>query len=366
VNRSILLPLFAMAVLAACAEQPMVMDYFPGKHQEQKQEQQQKQPGSSVEDIVWPQPPDVPRYRYAGQLQGEGNFSPDEEHQPGAGEKFLRWLVGLAQSNTEPRQLVRPQSGMVGTDGRIYVTDVGYKAVFVFDADNGKLSIWDKADELGEFVSPIGIAPGIAGEILVADSVLARVVRLDSEGNPQGSIGADVLERPTGLAVDPATGNIYVADTLAHDIKYFDPNGQLIKTIGRRGTEPGEFNAPTFLCIAHGKLYVSDTLNTRVQILTLNGEPLDSIGQRGLYVGNLSRPKGITVDDEGNIYIVESFYDHLLVFNAEGEYLMSIGGSGGGLGDFFLPSGVWSDAQNRIFTADMFNGRIIIVQYLGE
>ena len=340
--------------LVACSEEPMVMAYFP------------EETDSDIQDKVWPSPPEVPRYRYAGKLEGEQNFGPDEQTQASKGEKFFRWLVGLTQFNEQPRQLARPQNGMVGPDGRIYVTDVGNQAVFVFDELAGKLSIWGSADENSSFISPLGITTGALNEILVADAELGRIVRLDIDGNPLGSIGADILQRPTGVSIDDDTGNLYVVDTAAHDIKVFDKTGILINVIGQRGSSLGEFNAPTYLCVNNGKLYVSDTLNARVQVLTTDGEALFSIGKRGLYIGNFTRPKGITLDSDGNIYVVESYYDHILIFNAEGEYLLPIGGTGSAIGNFFLPAGIWSDTQDRIFTADMFNGRIVLMQYLGE
>jgi len=340
--------------LVACSEQKMVMAYFP------------EATDSSIQDKVWPGLPEVPRYRYAGPLEGENNIGPDEQSQPNKGEKFFRWLVGLTQFNAQPRRLGRPQGGMVGPDGRIYVTDVGNQAVFVFDERAGKLSIWNSADNNSDLVSPMGIAIGAMNEIMVADSQLGRIIRLDTDGNPLGSIGADVLQRPTGIAVDDATGHLYVADTASHDIKVFDKNGILFETIGHRGSNLGEFNSPTYLCVKDGKLYVSDTLNARIQVLTTDGEALFSIGQRGLYIGNFTRPKGVTVDSEGNIYVVESYYDHILVFSAKGEYLLAIGGSGNAVGNFFLPAGIWRDAQDRIFTADMLNGRVVVMQYLGE
>jgi DNA-binding beta-propeller fold protein YncE len=339
--------------LVACSEQPMVMAYFP------------EEKDSDIQDKVWPAAPEVPRYRYAGMLEGEKNFGSDEQHQPSQGEKFFRWIVGLTKFNSQPRQLARPQNGMVGPDGRIYVTDVGNQAVYVFDERAGKLSIWENADEHSSFISPLGITIGAMNEILVADSELGRVVRLDIDGNPLGSIGADILQRPTGIGIDDDSGNLYVVDTAAHDIKVFDKTGELVNIIGQLGSSLGEFNAPTYICISDGKLYVSDTFNARVQVLTTSGEALFSIGKRGLFIGNFSRPKGITKDSDGNIYVVESYYDHILIFNAEGEYLLPIGGTGSGIGKFFLPAGIWSDTQDRIFTADMFNGRIFIMQYLG-
>lgn len=350
-RRFILSSMF-LAALTGCAETPQVMRYSPG--------------GEEVGAHVWPPLPEVPRYRYMGRLMGEGNFGPDEQAKVGGGQKFVDWLVGLTSQPAAARALVRPQTGMVDETGRIYVTDVGRQAVFVFDDAAGRLHIWDRADSGTAFASPVGISSGPNNEILVADSQLKRVIRLDREGNPLGNIGQNVLGRPTGLARDPATGHLYVSDTANHDIKVFDATGRLIDIIGRRGAEPGEFNAPTHLAFAGGKLYVSDTLNARVQVLAADGEPLRSMGERGLYVGNLTRPKGVAVDDDGNVYVAESYYDHLLIFNAEGKLLLPIGGSGAAIGEFFLPAGIWSDKQSRIFVADMFNGRVIILQYLGD
>lgn len=349
------LPFAALLVvaLAGCAQVPTEMRYFPK--------------GIDVAAArVWPPLPEVPRYRFAGQLTGEQNFGPAEGSQPSTGEKIFRWLVGLGQRRgATPRVLARPQSGMVGDDGRIYVTDAGRHAVFVFDEAQGKLHIWDRAERGVEFLSPVGIAPGPGGQILVADAGLGRIVRLDPEGNPLGGFADGLVSRPTGLARDPASGHIYVADTLAHDIKVLSGEGRLVMRIGRRGSALGEFNGPTHIAFADGKLYVTDALNARVQILDPAGVPLNSIGRRGLYVGNLTRPKGVAADDDGNVYVVESYYDHLLIFDQDGNYLLPVGGSGSAVGQFFLPAGAWSDQRDRIFIADMFNGRVVVLQYLG-
>lgn len=355
VRRYVVVVWFGVAISGAsgCATTPDVMSYYPD--------------GAATDVVrVWPPAPDVPRYRFAGELRGEANFGPAEQSEQGTGERLLRWLVGLgSRFGVRERTLVRPQSGLVDATGRILVTDAGRPGVFVFDESLGKLSIWAQADESSDFESPIGIVEGGDGEILVADSVLARVVKLDVAGNPRGSFGSEVLGRPTGLARDPETGNIFVADTLEHDIKVFSAQGALTARIGRRGDAPGEFNAPTHLAFADGRLYVSDTLNARVQVINADGSPVRIIGRRGLYVGDFTRPKGVTVDRDKNVYVIESYYDHLLVFSQKSEFLLPIGGSGTEVGQFYLPAGVWRDRGNRIFVADMFNARVMIFQYLG-
>jgi DNA-binding beta-propeller fold protein YncE len=255
---------------------------------------------------------------------------------------------------------------MVDERGRILITDAGRQAVIVFDEAQATLSVWDEMAPGESFRSPVGIASDGTGGYLVADAELGYVVRLDTNGVAAGKIGQGLLERPTGLARDAANGEWFVADSAAHDIKVFDGDDTLVRTIGRPGIEDGEFNGPTHLSFSQGRLYVTDTLNARVQILTPAGDLISTIGQRGLFVGNLVRPKGVVADRDGHVYVIESYYDHLLVFNASGELLLPIGGTGSTAGRFFLPAGAWTNDGTRLFVADMFNGRVVVLDYIGE
>ena len=323
------------------------------------------EPVAARKRILWPPPPQIPRYAWAGQLLGEANFL-EADVEPGADKGFISWLVGILVGESQAIRVQRPHSGAVDASGRIYVTDAGNAAVFVFDRVAGELQVWDRAEGLTNFVSPVGVALGPGGDILVADSQLGMVARLDASGKPRRGIGKDVLQRPTGVAYDPQGKRIYVSDTGAHDIKMFDEEGRLLKTIGRRGEDAGEFNFPTHLAFARGQLYVTDTMNSRIQVLSDEGAVVKlRFGARGVSVGNLVRPKGVAVDSEGNIYVVESYYDHLLVFSARGELLLGIGGNGQEPGKFDLPAGVWIDASDRVFVADTLNARVAVFQYLG-
>jgi DNA-binding beta-propeller fold protein YncE len=338
-------------LITGCAETPMVF-HLNNNQNEAK---------------VWPTAPEQARYRYVGELTGENNFLPEDADKQSTATTVFNWLVGLVGSGPpDPIMLQRPQSGVTGTDGHIYVTDIGRAAVYDFDTLNAKLEIWDNARINTRFQAPIGIAIGSKNEVLIADAELRAVFRLDQNGNPLGEFGRTVLKRPTGLARDPKRGIIYVADTYAHDIKVFNDAGTLLKIIGQRGDIDGEFNFPTHLAFSGDRLYVTDTLNARIQVFNTEGEMIKKFGKRGLNVGNFVRPKGVAVDSESNIYVIESFYDRLLVFDSSGRTLLSLGGEGEGVGEFYLPAGVWIDNRDQIYIADMFNGRVTILQYLGE
>lgn len=325
--------------------------------------------------VYWPPTADVPRYRYLGELVGEPNFEDGRERSTNVVMSTLQWVAGVFEK--KPQVLMqRPQQGVTGNSGRVYVIDSGRNVVFVFDpsapaeqkSDQGKgqMLMWEFADSRTRFQGLIAVTAAWGDHIAVSDATLGVVVRLDKDGAPAGLIGLGQLKRPTGIAFDPARQLLFVSDTKANDIKVFDATGRLVNTIGSGGERPGEFNAPTHLAFAKGRLYVADTLNSRVQVFDADGRYQRQLGERGLYVGNLARPKGIAVGDDGIVYVIESYYGHLLVYTEKGEFLMGINGSGLKDGGFVLPSGVWTDKLGRVFVADMFNGRVVVFQFLGH
>jgi DNA-binding beta-propeller fold protein YncE len=349
-------------LLGGCAttQQRPVLDFGVGIEEAAKSHTwpQSATPASAQSD-------EKPRFRYLGQLTGESNFRAPTETSLTI-RRVFRVLFEFVFGESAPVVLQRPQSGVVDNTGRILITDTSRQAVYVFDPQEGRLDIWEIAFGLTHFISPAGITSSDTGEIYVADAELGLVVRLDHKGNNISTIGKGELKRPVGLAFDASKRELYVANTRAHSIKVFNPEGHLLRTLGKHGEAAGELNSPTYIALAKGELFVTDTMNARVQVLdALTGNTKLVIGERGLNVGNLVRPKGISVDSEGNIYVVESYYDHLLVYNKHGEFLLPIGGTGQNIGQFYLPAGLWIDAKDRVFVADMFNGRITLFQYLG-
>lgn len=81
-------------------------------------------------------------------------------------------------------------------------------------------------------------------------------------------------------------GNIYVNDRDRQRIQKFDPQGQYLLTIGRRGRGPGEFdNAWNPMFDKEGNLYVFDFSNRRISFFTKEGE----------YLRQISFPQGMSI-----------------------------------------------------------------------
>jgi DNA-binding beta-propeller fold protein YncE len=348
--------LLLTCMLAACASAPENLRF-----------RLELDPRLETKRLTWPpvSSDEVPRYFYAGELVGEPNFA-KREAETGSLSAFMSAVTGFLFGEAKPLVMARPQSGMVAPDGRIFVTDLARSGIFVFDESNGNLKFWERAEVYTDFVSPVGVAAGPDGQILVADADLGLVARLSADGTPLEPIGKGILKRPTGLAYDASAKRIYVTDTPEHTIKVFDEQGQFVSSIGSIGEGASGLNLPTYLSLRGTRLYATDTLNARVQIFsTRTGNALGQIGKRGPYLGNMVRPKGVATDSEHNIYVVESNHDYLLIYNQLGEFLMAIGGNGEAPGNFHLPAGVWTDSRNRIFVADTLNSRVSVFQFLG-
>ncbi|RZI45028.1 6-bladed beta-propeller [Herbaspirillum sp. HC18] len=354
--------LAAALVLAGCAGNGPIRGQF----------QYNVRPQDQRTAPVWPQPPDPPRYRYVGELIGEANFAGSGKAESAIG-SMLKQVVGVYEEN-ETVTLRRPQHGTVDDKGRVYVVDTGRNALVVFDPkrmgkdgsgkDDGQLLIWDGSEGTPRFEAPMAVTVVWDGDIAVSDAGPGAVRRINSKGEAVGQLGAGQLQRPTGLAFDARLGLLFVADTVANDIKVYDANGLLVNTIGSTGEGEGHLNAPTHLAFANGHLYVTDTLNSRIQIFDAQGTRVGGFGERGLYVGKLARPKGVAVGDGGIVYVIESYYGYLLAYNDQNELLLGISGTGAKDDRFFLPSGVWTDKQRRVYVADMFNGRVVVFEYL--
>jgi len=198
----------------------------------------------------------------------------------------------------------------------------------------------------------------------VSDSLLKKVFIFDAAGKPAGTFEGE-FERPTGLGLDARNGLVYVADTIAHTVSVHDASGRRLGSIGRHGTDTGEFNFPTHLWVDNaGDLYVVDSMNFRIQIFSGGKTFAAAFGMTGDAYGNLEKPKGIAVDSQGNTYVVDSIRDMVKIFDREGRLLLFFGGQGQDYGQLWLPSGIFI-RNDVIYIADTYNGRIQAFRYMG-
>jgi DNA-binding beta-propeller fold protein YncE len=307
----------------------------------------------------WPPPPDSPRIRYVGSL------STDQDLRPGrSGFKNL----GRAIFGKDPTlAMLSPLAVCTDDADRVFVADSNAQLVHVFDLRTREYARWAPAPEDRRLTQPVAVAYDPAGRLLVSDSVGGCIVAFDMDAKVQQRIGEGILQRPCGLVVDRAGGRIIVADAAAHQIVMLSLSGDLLATLGQRGTAPGEFNYPTNVALDRaGRLYVSDSMNFRVQVFGPDLEPLRQIGRKGDMPGYFAQPKGVAIDPDGHLYVVDANFEAVQIFDDEGQLLMTFGSEGHGPGEFWLPAGIHADSSGRIWVADSYNSRVQVFEYLRE
>jgi len=114
-------------------------------------------------------------------------------------------------------------------------------------------------------------------ELVISDSSL-----------PEGEFFGQI----SSFAVDP-NGNIYVLDYKANHIQKFNAKGEFIKTIGKKGQGPGDFNSPLDIEIVKDKLIVWDSMNMRISALDLDGTFIKSIPHDFMQLGWVYKIKAL-------------------------------------------------------------------------
>jgi hypothetical protein len=104
--------------------------------------------------------------------------------------------------------------------------------------------------------------------------------------------------------------NIYILDVKDAHILVFNKNGEYLRTIGKRGQGPGEFQHATNLTITPGnEILVNDRGARFLHFYALNGDYLRSLSFASM--PSFHRPK---VDSQGNIVARHMFIDKTAVF----------------------------------------------------
>jgi DNA-binding beta-propeller fold protein YncE len=272
---------------------------------------------------------------------------------------FLAALVRLA-AGEEDTSLVRPFALAVHPGGGLLIADTGAPDVYFYDSPRRKLRALGRSLD-GGLPSPVGVAAQPDGTILVSDSRRRSIERFDEKGRHLGAFGAaHSFERPGGIAVDPASGEVFVVDVLAHQVVAFAGDGRVARVMGRNGDAPGEFNFPTHVAVdAQGQLLVADSMNFRVQRLAPDGTCIALYGEAGNARGDFARAKGVASMGKDIHVAVEGLHDSLVFFGPAGELLLTIGGPGAGPGEFWLPAGLAVDRpRSLLFVADSYNSRV--------
>jgi hypothetical protein len=212
-------------------------------------------------------------------------------------------------------------------DGKLWVVDrcgvsgaggitcgganVGVNPVFQFDSSGKRL----RSFGAGMFVSPHKLSVDKEGNLWLADNGGHQVFKLTQEGKVLLTLGKkgvagpglDEFDAPTDVAIAPNV-DIFVGDghtgggmaTGNARIMKFNKDGKFLKTWGKKGMGPGEFDVVHTLAFdSRGRLFVGDRQNNRIQVFDQNGKFIAQWFQFG-------RPSGMYIDKNDVIHVADS------------------------------------------------------------
>jgi streptogramin lyase len=189
-------------------------------------------------------------------------------------------------------------------------------------------------------------------------------------GTAGGARDPDFFFQPNNMVI-AKDGTIFVAEGHASSpgstarVMKFTKDGKLIRSFGKLGTGPDEFDQPHALAFdSKGRLFVGDRNNNRIQIFDQDFKLLDTWYQ-------FSRPSGIFIDKDDVIYVADSESESISrgtngMHGHEGwKRGIRVGSAKDGAVKYFIPDpvdqttntsaaeGVTADAAGNIFGAEV-------------
>jgi sugar lactone lactonase YvrE len=242
----------------------------------------------------------------------------------------LAWSPRLAHAQTFVAEWPEADIGRIGPTGMAIDTIGGVQYLYVAD------------DPLGRIIK-INLATG------------ARVAVWGGTGTADGQFNA-----PYGIAVDPVSHDLYIAERGNHRISRITSSGTFVLKWGILGTDAGYFDQPVGIAAdATGNVYVVDHNNNRVQKFHISGTGATASvqvvavwGGLGSLPGQFNGPYGITLDAANNLWVADGRNHRLQKFDVNGRYLSSFGTFGSGPGQFITPTWVNFDAAGNYYVAE--------------
>jgi hypothetical protein len=253
-------------------------------------------------------------------------------------------VAGAQTSWTAPRLF--PSRLAVDGSGNTYVSDPRAGEIVVFD-ENGAVV---RRLPVGGMPSGVAVA---RGEIFVADQNEGSVTVYDAAGRRLRTLGSGDHELlgPGGVAVHPATGRVYVAESGAARIRVFERSGAPVGAI--------DFTDGNPVGLAFDRLglwlHATDAKRGQVRLFDSAGVLVRTVGD----FPTITRAAGVAVANDGRILVVDSFQSRVAIYGPDGLFAGSLGtGYGTAPGELMVPFDAALDRRGRVLVTSTQSARI--------
>lgn len=303
-------------------------------------------------------------------------------------------------STSESSPLFYPSGVAVELNGTVWVADTANHVIRRMGPDGGMEVVAgtigvagarDGSASRSTFRYPQGLVFDATGNLYVADSGNGVIRRLRTDGtvetwagspDERGTTNGNRFEArfvtPLGLAWD-ITGDLWVSDYSAHTIRRIGSDGEVTTVSGLPGT-PGladgegkrsRFDYPAGIDIdPQGRLWVADSGNGMIRVVSRDGFTDTIAGAEGaqehrdgdLDNARFDHPSDLAIRADGTVFVTDSWSHTIRIITPEG--VGTVAGSPGdagfadGLGSavrFNHPLALALSPDGLIFVADMSN-----------
>jgi hypothetical protein len=202
-----------------------------------------------------------------------------------------------------------------------------------------------------------GSAPSAAPPIGTASVIPSQGVAVVTAAQSVSTVPASVAASPTAMlpaptaltlawqkaapetgntatywpAVDPVTGNVWVASPWENDFWVFKPDGTFVERWGTAGSGNGQFHLTTHDQVhsdadgavafaPDGSFYVADGGNNRIEQFDTHRHFVRAWGSFGNGDGQFTSPKGIATDGK-TVFVADDYRGDMQTFDATGRHL---------------------------------------------
>ncbi len=221
--------------------------------------------------------------------------------------------------------------------------------------------IWGKLPAGRTWGTSASVTTAPDGTIWVVDRTDPKkvnpIIQLDTSGTVLREFGAGVFEAPHKMSHD-ADGNLWVADQGAHQVIKLSQDGKVLMTLGKkgvRGTGLDEFDAPADVVVAaNGDIFVADghtgggtpVGNARVMKFDKNGKFLKTWGKKGMGPGEFDVLHALELDSRGRLFVGDRNNNRIQIFEPNGRFVAQ-------WTQFGRPSGIHIDRRtDTIYVGD--------------
>jgi DNA-binding beta-propeller fold protein YncE len=207
----------------------------------------------------------------------------------------------------------------------------------------------------------IWVAERCGRNTCVGHDAVDPILHFDLDGNLLRSFGRGTIAWPHGIFVD-GQGNVWITDAtgigqlpagVGHVIHKFSPTGELLMTLGRKGTAgdgPDVFNSPSDVLVApDGSIFVADGHgsggNNRIMKFAPDGRFLMQWGSTGGDHGELRDPHALAMDSQGRLFVADRGNSRIQIFDQDGRHLAT-------WTQFGRPSGLYIDGNDVLYATD--------------